>query len=93
MIYAIAKLTVTNPDALAQYREVAGAALAKHGGKVETASGELTVLDGAPTIPNVAALLSFPDKEAALAWSTDTDLADVHELRRSVGGSDILLLG
>lgn len=93
MIYAFAKLTVTNPDAMAQYREVAGAALAKHGGKVESASGAFTVLDGAPDIPNVAALLSFPNKESAVAWSTDPDLADVHALRRSAGGSDILLLG
>lgn len=93
MIYAYAKLTVTNPDALTEYRDVAGAALAKHGGKVESAAREFTVLDGVPDTPNVAALLSFPDREAAVAWSTDPELADVHALRRSAGGSDILLLG
>ena len=93
MIYAYAKLTVTNPDALAEYRDVAGEALAKHGGKVESATGAFTVLDGAPDAPNVAALLSFPNKEAAMAWSADPDLADVHALRRSAGASDILLLG
>lgn len=92
MIYAYAKLTVTNPEALAEYRDVAGAALAKHGGKVESASREFTVLDGAPETPDVAALLSFPDKDAAMAWASDPDLADVHALRRSAGGSDILLL-
>jgi uncharacterized protein (DUF1330 family) len=37
MIYAYAKLTVTNPEALAQYRDVAGAALEKHGGKAVAA--------------------------------------------------------
>ncbi|MEL6102643.1 MAG: DUF1330 domain-containing protein [Pseudomonadota bacterium] len=93
MIYAFAKLTVSNPQALEEYREVAGAALAKHGGKVETASSELTILDGTPDTPNVAALLSFPDKSSAEAWAKDPDLADVHELRRSAGGSDILLIG
>ena len=93
MIYAFAELTVTNPEALAEYRDVAGEALAKHGGKIECASGAFTVLDGAPEAPNVAALLSFPDKEAAIAWSTDPELADVHALRRSAGASDILLLG
>ena len=93
MIYAFAKLTVTNPEALAQYRDMAGEALAKHGGKVESASGEFTVLDGAPETPNVAALLSFPDKDAALAWAADPELCDVHALRRSAGASDILLLG
>ncbi|MEO1312871.1 MAG: DUF1330 domain-containing protein [Pseudomonadota bacterium] len=93
MIYAYAKLTVTNPEALAEYRDVASAALAKHGGKVESASSVFTVLDGAPEAPNVAALLSFPDKASAEAWASDPELADVHALRRSAGGSDILLLG
>lgn len=93
MIYAYAKLTVTNPDALAQYREVAADALAKHGGKVESAAAECTVLDGAPDVPDIAALLSFPDKAAATAWASDPELADVHALRRSAGGSDILLIG
>ena len=93
MIYAFAKITVTNPEALAQYREVAGAALARHGGKVESGSAEFTTLDGSPDTPDVAAILSFPNKEAALAWASDATLEDVHDLRRSAGGSDILLLG
>ncbi len=93
MIYAYAMLTVSNPDALAAYREQAGAALAKHGGKIESASAEFTVLDGSPDAPNVAALLSFPDKSAALAWAQDPELSDLHALRQSAGASDILLLG
>lgn len=93
MFYAYATIEVTNAQALAEYRDVANEALAKHGGKVETAARAFTVLDGAPNQPNLAALLSFPNKEAALAWSTDPALADVHALRRSAGASDILLLG
>ena len=93
MIYAFAKLTVNNPAALDEYRARAGEALARYGGKVETASGEFTVLDGSPALPDVAALLSFPDKDSALAWVNDESLADVHALRRSAGASDIVLLG
>lgn len=93
MIYAYAEITVTNPEALAKYRDVASAALAKHGGKVETTAREFTVLDGAPDKPNLAALISFPDRDAAIAWSSDPELAEVHALRRGAGGSDILLLG
>ncbi|MEP5758475.1 MAG: DUF1330 domain-containing protein [Litoreibacter sp.] len=93
MIYAYAKITVNNPEALVKYRDVAGAALDKHGGKVESAAREFTVLDGAPDVPHVVALLSFPDKESAVAWSHDPELEDVHALRRSAGASDILLLG
>lgn len=84
---------MTNPDALAQYRDVARAALAKHGGKVESTSREFTGLDGAPHAPDDAALLAFPDKKAAMAWANDPDLSDIHDLRRSAGGSDTLRLG
>jgi uncharacterized protein (DUF1330 family) len=93
MIYAYAMLTVTNPEKMAQYREKAGEALSKHGGKVEAASGALTVLDGTPDIPDVAALLSFPDAEAAHAWINDPTLVGVHELRRGAGASNIVMLG
>jgi uncharacterized protein (DUF1330 family) len=93
MIYAYAKLTVINLDALAEYRDKAGAALALHGGSVAAATKEASVLDGAPDLPDVAALLSFPDKASALAWINDPSLADIHSLRRKAGASDIVLLG
>jgi uncharacterized protein (DUF1330 family) len=93
MIYAFAKLTVTNPDKMAAYREKAGEALSKHGGKVEAASGAVTTLDGNPSLPDIAALLSFPDADAAHAWINDPSLAEVHALRRGAGASDIVLLG
>ncbi|WP_270724996.1 DUF1330 domain-containing protein [Shimia sp. Alg240-R146] len=92
MIYAYAKLTVTNPEALAAYRDKAGEALARHGGKVEQASGATLAIDGTPDMPDVAAILSFPDKDSALGWINDPSLADVHALRRNAGGSDIVLL-
>ena len=93
MIYAYAKITVTNPESLGKYRDVAGAALVKHGGKVESTAKECTVLDGAPDMPDIAVLLSFPDKDAALAWANDPELEAVHAFRRNAGESDILLLG
>ena len=93
MIHALAKLDITDPQALGKYREAAGAALAKHGGTVVTGSGENTVLEGASKVPDMTALLGFPDKAAALAWIADPDYSDVHDLRRSAGTSDILLLG
>ena len=92
MIYAYAKLTVKNPNALNAYREKAGEALARHGGKVEQASGQTISPDGRPDLPDVAAILSFPDRAAAEAWINDPDLAAVHDLRRDAGASDILLL-
>lgn len=93
MIYAYAALTVTNPESLAAYREKADAALALYGGSVVSASKDLSALDGAPSLPDMAAILSFPDRESALGWINDPELADVHALRRGAGGSDAILLG
>ncbi len=93
MIYAIFTATITRPEAVAAYRDKAGPALAKHGGKVEQATATPSALDGNPTIPDIAAVLSFPDRAAAQAWIDDPDLTDVHALRRGCGQTEILLLG
>lgn len=93
MIYAYVKLTITNPEPLAKYRAVAAEALARHGGSVMHASTDVIAIDGQPDLPDVAVLLSFPDKAAALGWINDPELTDVHDLRRSAGHSEIVLLG
>lgn len=93
MIYAIASLSIENADKLAAYREHAGQALARHGGQVVTASAAPLGIEGAPTLPDAVAILSFPDKESGLNWINDPDLADVHDLRRAAGQSEITLLG
>ncbi|MBO6917190.1 MAG: DUF1330 domain-containing protein [Rhizobiaceae bacterium] len=92
MIYAYVHLNITNPDSLAKYRDVAGQALAKHEGTLVSASKDVALLEGSIETPNMAAILSFPDKEKALAWINDDDLQDVHALRRNSGQSTIHLM-
>lgn len=91
-VHAVFTITITNPESLGKYREVAAAALAKHGGAVVQASPAVSVLDGTTAAPNMAAVLSFPDADAAHAWHSDPDLADVHDLRRNAGQTDLILL-
>lgn len=93
MVYAYLSLSVTDPESLAAYRDKAAHALALHGGAVVAAGKDSDALDGAPGIPDVAAVLTFPDREAAFAWINDPDLADIHALRRNAGRSDIVLIG
>lgn len=93
MIFAYVHLKITDKEPLSQYREVAGAALSKHGGAVVSTSPEITELEGSLTTPNAAAILSFATKEAALAWINDPELENVHALRRACGESSIHLLG
>lgn len=90
--HAIVTMNITAPDILAQYREKAADALARHGGAVLQASAVLDLLEGGPDLPGMAAILTFPERAAALAWITDPELAPIHALRRGSGHSTIVLL-
>lgn len=92
MIYVIATLDVENLKKLAAYREVAGAALAKHGGAIVATSAAAIALEGTPDLPDAVALISFPDKESGLGWLNDPELAETHALRRASGKTQIILL-
>lgn len=90
--FAIAHLTVSNPDSLAAYREKAADALAKHGGTVVQASADVIAIEGEPAMPNMIAVIQFPDQAAAVAWKNDPDLQDVHALRLNSGKTEIICL-
>jgi uncharacterized protein (DUF1330 family) len=91
-VHALALITVTDPESLGKYREIAGEALAKHGGKVVAGDPSPVVLEAAGDAPNLAALLSFPTVEAAKAWREDPALGDIHDLRNAGGRSTIVVL-
>jgi len=93
MIYAVVRLTITDPDRFTAYASKAGQALAKWKGKPEAMTPQPTRLEGDGPLPDRLVLLSFPDREAALGWINDPEFAEVHALRRGSGHSDILLIG
>jgi uncharacterized protein (DUF1330 family) len=92
MIYAVVSLTVTDKESLAAYGAQAGAALAKHGGKIASASAAPERIEGEATLPNRVVILEFPDKDAAHAWINDPELQEVHALRNASGTCNIVLL-
>lgn len=92
MAFAYVNLIVTNPESFAAYREKAGEALARHGGKVAAASPTQTVLEGEAET-GLGVILDFETVEGAKAWIADPDLADVHALRTGAGSSTITLIG
>lgn len=91
-VQALALITVTNREILAKYREAAGEALAKHGGKVLAGDPSPVILEAAGDVPDLTALLSFPSMEAAKGWREDPALADIHALRNAGGRSTIIVL-
>lgn len=93
MTYAIILMTISNPESLAAYREKAGDALKKHGGTLAAAAPSPTILEGDIAQPDMAGVLEFPDREAALAWINDPELTETHALRNGAGKSNIVLVG
>lgn len=92
MVYAYANIIVANADSLASYREKAGDALAKHGGRVAQATPQQTILEGARDETGLGAILVFETVEGAKSWINDPALSDVHALRRGAGQSTITLM-
>ncbi len=85
--YAVAHLTVRDPAKFDVYRQKAGEALAKHGGRVAAVSAQPRRLEGGLETPGAIALLAFDEPGAAETWHADPELAELHELRRA--GADI----
>ena len=61
----IAHVTVTDPEAYAKYAELAGPAIAQHGGTFIARGGRFVQLEGRERPRNVVA--RFPSVEAAVA--------------------------
>lgn len=92
MVYAYANIIVTAPESLAAYKEKAGDALSKHGGRVVQATPQQTVLEGTRSEMGLGAILEFETADAAKAWINDPELSEVHALRRGAGKSTVTLM-
>lgn len=64
--YVVARVTVTEPDAYAEYARLAPEAMKVYGAKILARGGRVETLEGASRPRNV--ILEFPSMEAALAY-------------------------
>jgi len=92
-VYCVVQATITNSEALVEYRQYSGQALAKHGGSLVTSSKDLFQVEGEKEHYDTMAILTFPSEDAVWAWYRDEDLQDVHKMRNSSGQWSIRLLG
>ena len=90
--YAIVTVTVDNPETFENYRAKAPEAMARHKAEAVAVSREAQVIEGKGPAPDVAVILSFPDRDHALAWINDPEFAHVHALREASGRSQVVLL-
>lgn len=89
----LAIMKIKDMEILQNYRQKAGEALAKHRGSIIAAGPLSTSIEGDAINADTAAIISFPDKEAAQSWISDPELAPVHALRNAAGKSSIMMIG
>ena len=80
--YVVVDIEVQDPSRYARYKDLAGAAVAKHGGRYLARGGATTVLEGSWQ-PKRLVVLEFPSVEKAKAWWASTDYAEAKELRQA----------
>ncbi|KAB7614298.1 DUF1330 domain-containing protein [Amylibacter sp. SFDW26] len=93
MVYVYLDLKITNPETFAKYKEVAAPALQAHGCSVLTVGKANEIIDGSRQAPDIAVILTFPDKLAITAWMEDPSLQETHRLRRNSGDLSMMIIG
>jgi uncharacterized protein (DUF1330 family) len=90
--YALVTIHLEDRETFARYRTLAGPAMQKHQAKPLSVSSEAQIIEGDGPAPDVTVILEFPDRDHALAWINDKDIAEVHATRRASGRSQIILM-
>ncbi len=88
--HVVVQLTITDLEAMGEYRKVAAGAVAKHGGKIIAAGPGEVLADGGGT--GACVVLTFPDDASARLWVSDPELAPIHALRDKGAKSTIVIV-
>ena len=89
--YIIAMMTVTKPDAYEGYRTLAGAAVARHGGRFLARGGKHEVLEGAFPGKRVV-ILEFENYAKAKAFYDSPEYLPAREQRRGAAEFNLLIV-
>ena len=80
--FVIVEVTVTSPEPYAAYRDLAGASVARHGGRFIVRGGEVTTLEG-DWNPQRIVVVEFASVDAAKAWYFSDDYQDALRVRQA----------
>ena len=89
--YIIAVVTVTKPDIYERYRALAGAAVAKHGGRFLARGGRYEVLEGGFPGKRVV-ILEFESFEKAKTFYDSPEYLAAREQRRGAADFNLLIV-
>ena len=88
--YLIANITVHDPEGYAEYRSLAGATVAAHGGRYVVRGGTTDSLEGDP--PSRVVVLEFPSMEAARGWYSSAEYQHAARIRQGASTSQIFFV-
>jgi len=80
--YVISEIEDVDPALIEQYRALAQAAIAKHGGRYIVRGGAIETVEGG-WAPKQIVIVEFPTMEQAHAWYRSADYAEALKLRRT----------
>jgi uncharacterized protein (DUF1330 family) len=89
--YVVVDIEVQNPTEYARYKDLAGAAVAKHGGRYLARGGKTEVLEGSWQ-PARFVVLEFPSVEKAKAWWASLDYAEAKSIRQKAAKTSMVLV-
>lgn len=89
--YVIVDIEVQNPTRYESYKELAGPAVAQHGGRYLARGGATTVLEGSWQ-PKRLVILEFPSVEKAKAWWDSTDYAEAKRIRQESAKTGMVMI-
>lgn len=89
--YVIVEMQITDPVAIEEYRRLAGASVARHGGRFIVRGGRLQFLEGGWE-PERIVVLEFPDAERAREWWSSPDYAEARLVRDGAARTRMILV-
>ena len=89
--YAIVDMTVTDAERIEDYRRLAGASVAAHGGRFLVRGGRSEVVDG-DWKPQRVVVIEFPDWEGAKRWRASPEYSKACEIRNRAARTRMVLV-
>ncbi|MFL5377932.1 MAG: DUF1330 domain-containing protein [Myxococcales bacterium] len=89
--YVVVDIEVTNPTDYARYKDLAGAAVEKHGGRYLARGGKTDVLEGSWQ-PKRFVILEFPSVDKAKAWWASSEYAEAKSIRQKAAKTSLIIV-
>jgi uncharacterized protein (DUF1330 family) len=89
--YVIADVEVTNPAGYEPYRPLAGASIARFGGRFVVRGGAAELLEGGPP-PRRTVVIEFPDLDTARRWYHSDEYQATLKIRQANSTGRLILV-